>query len=633
MKKKIAVFSTGWSGEIFCQFLQGMTEALSAEEADIMLFLSYATYVDTLAVKKGEMNIFNLPDMNDFDGAVLFGSGLDFKETVDSIIARCEEADVPVIIQGTRRDGVSYVGSDNYQAVKDMCRHLREHHGAKTITYFAGSRDSHDSELRLNAIRDYMKENNCEDDLIEVYYTNWENAAATRRVNEICASGGPLPDAFICANDGLAMEACITLNNNGYDVPGDVLICGFDYLNVSKIFDPSIASVDQCFVEMGAAAVRLWKELLAGAERGTNEIISCRFVPGESCNCYEFRNSDQLRRRVGRENFSTRAMTTYFNRKLDIIDYKILSCLTYRELKTELAALLEENHDFESDSFHMIMEPNFGLSIYDPGVKLNTQRYSRNMEVLYSSEDGVRYREETFASRDLIPGYDPDGKNHMYIFLPLHEADMAYGYLIFRDCPDKIESRFLHIYQNRMGLVLDKFRHALTLDLINKRLIDLMRRDPLTNVNNRMAFEDKEQSLQALINSDPYAEFAIAMFDVNSLKLINDWKGHEAGDTYLLRACHLICNVFKHSPVYRIGGDEFVTVLIGEDYENREILCHMFDSMLSPYSDTLPLPEEYVSVAFGLAEFHQQTDNSVADVVKRADEAMYRDKAAKKRNE
>ena len=115
MKKKIAVFSTGWSGEIFSQFLQGMSEALKGEEADIMLFLNYATYVDTLAVRQGEMNIFNLPDMRDFDGAVLFGSGLDFKGTVDGIIARCDEAGVPIIIQGTRRESSGRLQREAWQ--------------------------------------------------------------------------------------------------------------------------------------------------------------------------------------------------------------------------------------------------------------------------------------------------------------------------------------------------------------------------------------------------------------------------------------------------------------------------------------------------------------------------------------
>ena len=93
---------------------------------------------------------------------------------------------------------------------------------------------------------------------------------------------------------------------------------------------------------------------------------------------------------------------------------------------------------------------------------------------------------------------------------------------------EKVENHFLQNYQSRMGLVFDKFRHALSLDLINKRLIEVMRKDPLTNVNNRMAYEDKEKFLQSEINSDSDTRFAIAVFDVNNLKLVNDSKGHDA---------------------------------------------------------------------------------------------------------
>lgn len=630
MKKKIAVFTTGWGSEILSQFLTGMENELKNEQTDIFLFLCYPAYIDNDAKKTGEMNIFNLPDLHDFDGTVIFASGLDYQDRIDNIIERSNEAGIPVIIQGNRREGISYVGSDNNQAIRDLCAHVRDEHGAKTISFIAGTRDSHDSELRVEAVRNYLKENNCEDDLVEVFYTDWENAAVTRHIKELCESGEKLPDVFICANDGLAMETCISLSNNGYEVPRDVLVTGFDYIDNSKIFDPSIASVDQCFDEMGAAAVRLWRDMINGGECGKNEIIQCKFIPGESCNCYEFRNSDQLRRRMGREAFSKRAMTTYFERKLNIIDSTILPCLTHLEFKENLYSLLVENHDYEGDSFHVLLEPNFGLSIYDADVKLNTDRYSKNMEVIYSTEDGVPFREEMFNSRDLIPGYDPEGPNHLYVFLPLHEADLAYGYIIFRDCIDKVENHFLLTYANRMGLAFEKFRHALTLDHINKRLVDLMGRDPLTNVNNRMAYEDKESLLQSQINTEPDLEFAIAMFDVNNLKMINDSQGHEAGDAYLVRACRLICDVFKHSPVYRIGGDEFVAIMTGDDYKKRDKNVKALNKKMSTYSDTLPLPEDYVSIACGIAVFDAETDVSVADVIKRADEEMYKDKAAKK---
>ena len=242
----------------------------------------------------------------------------------------------------------------------------------------------------------------------------------------------------------------------------------------------------------------------------------------------------------------------------------------------------------------------------------------------------MHFTEDTINSRDLIPGYRDDGSNHLYAFLPLHEADAAYGYIVFRDCLENIPNRFLQVYKNRMSLVFDKFSHAVTLDLMNKRLMDIMRRDPLTRVSNRMAFEDKEKHLQSQINSDEDIKFAVVMFDVNSLKLINDNEGHEAGDEYLIRSCHLICNVFKHSPVFRMGGDEFVTVLSGEDYDMRDELLAKFNEQLSPYSNSLPLPPDYVSVACGMSVYDPETDSSVTDVNKRADDAMYRDKAVKK---
>ena len=627
MKKKIAVFTTGWCSEILSQFLTGMQNVLKTEKADIFLFLCYPTYIDTLAIKRGEMNIFNLPDLHDFDGVVIFGSGLDFKDRVDDIIARSREAGIPVIMQGSRREGISYVGSDNYQATKNMCEHLQKVHGVRSIIFFAGTTDSLDSELRVKAVRDYLEEKGCPEDLKDVHYTKWENAAVTRYVNALCAGGRELPDAFICANDGLAMETCITLEKNGYKVPEDVLVTGYDHIDDSQVFDPSIASVDQCLTEMGEAAGRLWIELTHGAQAGNSHIIPCKFIPGDSCGCYEVRNSDKIRRRKGRENFSKRAMTTYFNRKLNMIDSTILSCLTYDEFKRNLHRLLAEDHDYEGDSFHILLEPNFGLSIYDPNIQLNTNGYSKQLEVLYSTEDGTSFKAEHFPSADLVPGYDSEGPNHLYVFLPLHEADEAYGYIIFRDCMEKVENHFLSTYQSRMGLVFDKFRHALSLDLINKRLMNLMRRDPLTNVNNRMAYEDKEKYIQSQINSDTAPGFAIAMFDVNSLKLINDSCGHDAGDEYLIRACRLICNIFKHSPVFRIGGDEFVAILTGNDYNDRDRLKEDLEQHMSPYSDRLPLPSNYVSVAYGISVYDPGKDMSVQDVAKRADDEMYRNKA------
>ena len=626
MKKKIAVFSTGWCCEILSQFLSGMEESLRAGKADIFLFLGYAMYSDRPENRQGDLNIFRLPDMRDFDGAVIFGSGLYFSGESEAIIDRCKTAGIPVIVQGARFDDTYHIGSDNYAATIDMCRHLCEEHDARKIIFLAGSADSLDSELRLKAVRDYLHDKGDDDALIDVFYTKWENAAVSRYINEFCSSGKDLPDAFICANDGLAMEACISLDKNGISVPEKVLVTGFDHIEGSRIFYPSIASVDQCFVKMGQACGDMWKTLFTGKDCSSEVIVPGEFMPGESCNCMESGNSDAARRLMGRNEFTKRSDQTYFNIKLNVMDSTVLTSISFEEFRSRLHDLLLRDHFIEGDSFHVLLEPNFSLSLNDTAITLTKEGYSPNMDILYSMENGKEFTENQFPSRSLVPGYDPNDKNHLYILLALHEGADAFGYIVFRDCIERVLNRDLHSYQNRLGLVMDKFRRAISLDMINKRLLDIMKRDPLTNVSNRRAFEDKENFLQSKINSGEDYRFAIAMFDVNNLKLVNDMNGHEAGDAYLIRACRLICNIFKHSPVYRVGGDEFIAVLTDNDYKNREKLRGELADSLSPYTRELPLPDDFISIACGISEYDPSSDESVQDITKRADDKMYENK-------
>ena len=94
--------------------------------------------------------------------------------------------------------------------------------------------------------------------------------------------------------------------------------------------------------------------------------------------------------------------------------------------------------------------------------------------------------------------------------------------------------------------------------------------DALTSVRNKGAYAAHRGPAEQITWTGQPSEFAIGMFDCDNLKLINDQYGHDKGDVYLKTACRLICRVFQHSPVFRIGGDEFAVILQNDDYENRE---------------------------------------------------------------
>ena len=113
------------------------------------------------------------------------------------------------------------------------------------------------------------------------------------------------------------------------------------------------------------------------------------------------------------------------------------------------------------------------------------------------------------------------------------------------------------------------------------------------------------------------------MVDMNNLKQINDEHGHKACDAYIKGCCRMICDLFKHSPVFRIGGDEFVVILDGRDYDNRMALVKALKTgFAESYEQEDAEPWMRFSAAVGIAEY--SSDNNTFELMfKRADKSMY----------
>ena len=146
----------------------------------------------------------------------------------------------------------------------------------------------------------------------------------------------------------------------------------------------------------------------------------------------------------------------------------------------------------------------------------------------------------------------------------------------------------------------------------------LARKDALTGVHNRNAYEEEVQRL-AWQMLEGETRFGFAVVDVNFLKRINDTSGHEAGNRTIQECCAAVCSVFAHSPVFRIGGDEFAVVLRNEDYEHIEELVERFESLQGRRDN-----EPWFSAAIGYALYDSAKDDCVENVFSRADKAMYR---------
>ena len=145
--------------------------------------------------------------------------------------------------------------------------------------------------------------------------------------------------------------------------------------------------------------------------------------------------------------------------------------------------------------------------------------------------------------------------------------------------------------------------------------------DPLTGVKSKHAFLLNQKKIDASIDEGTADEFAVAVCDVNGLKYINDTLGHKAGDEYILKASRMICDIFQHSPVYRIGGDEFAVILHGRDYlTKKELLLALHDRSVEH------IRTNEVVISGGLSDYKLGLDRCFHDVFERADALMYKEK-------
>ena len=151
--------------------------------------------------------------------------------------------------------------------------------------------------------------------------------------------------------------------------------------------------------------------------------------------------------------------------------------------------------------------------------------------------------------------------------------------------------------------------------------------DSMTGVGNKTAYTDMLKRLTAKISTN-MADFFVIVFDVNGLKAINDNLGHEFGDQMLCDAASVIQKVFGMDHTYRIGGDEFIALLEQVTQAQVDGLLEQLDGEIERFNRGERSYDAPLAISKGAAAYVRGQDRYYKEVFKRADEAMYRDKAA-----
>ena len=151
--------------------------------------------------------------------------------------------------------------------------------------------------------------------------------------------------------------------------------------------------------------------------------------------------------------------------------------------------------------------------------------------------------------------------------------------------------------------------------------------DAMTGVKNKAAYLDEVRQLERMVY-EKMGDFAVLVFDINGLKLMNDTKGHEYGDLLIRDTGAALKAIYGTDKVFRMGGDEFAVILYGVSEKEIAWQFARFDERLALFNKENENYDTELSVSKGYAIYEPSLDKEYAEVFARADEDMYKSKEA-----
>lgn len=626
MKKKIAVFASGWGDEYFREVVFGISEAAKKENTDTFAFVNFSIRDLDALLNEGEFNVFTLPYLEDFDGVILLANSFNLVREIDYFSAKLKELKIPAVSVEYELENATSLVSDNYTGMYDLVKYVVEVKGARNILYIGGPKNHLENLDRLKALRDVAKENGFSVPDTNVRYGDWARKSAMAIMAEWMEEHGKLPDAVLCANDIMAMGACEQLGNMGYQVPADVLVTGFDCLRSGQEFQPPIASVSHEWELMGETAFGMLKKKMQG-EAQEKVMLPATFVPAKSCGYMIGDNPGdriyEVRKSLGIEINGVDADSHFRH-----IYLAVRNTDNPDDLSACLSDLFMREHLMEGEDFMLCLDPEF-FRFEDDDLNLCVSGYNDKMEIIGSLLGGKPLEHMTKERNEALFWMASQNKDaKLYIVGPILGDLRTYGFAVLTgDLRIACANQF-YIWTRHMSHYLEQVRRNVTISDLTRKLTQLSVTDVLTGVYNRAGCEQIAfPMLEEWRANGGYG--VIMLVDVDKMKIINDKFGHSSGDLALRTVAGVLkAGLPEDWIVSRFGGDEFFVggKLSGPDIDLKALRSSL-ESRLEKEVKKREI-EFILTISIGSAKMCPEDTIEIVRYLQTADKDMYAIKQA-----
>ncbi len=616
MRRRIGIYV----GEVTATYqkvvLTAFFERAKELNYDVFVFASYGLYGEDILYAQGEMGMIELPVLSMLDGIIVCEDTFDIVG-MDKHLERWleKEAKCPVVYMRTRKKKFYNILIDDIKAMEDVTRHFVYDHGFHDICFMKGKRDNLDAMERYQGFLNVMEEAGIGVTEHMVFQGNFWRDMGKEAVEWFMEGRETYPQAIICSNDFMAISVCDELKSRGVSIPEDVCVSGYDNLEEASLYIPSLTSINVPFDEMARKAVEVIDNVCNGREQPRVEKVRTELVYSKSCNCgeqIEYTDWPRLTQKVYMQHTQMQKivfMTTELQGTYEEKEYlRIAESYTkYIDYKKLFFCFCDE----ESREEEKVFSKNMILKrIVSPGQR--------------AKKCSIKFSRGELLPEKVIVSEEPQA----FLLFSIHHQRKCFGYMGLQLGEEDWPDTFVQVYLAALANAIEDARmHKEVLGLEEIKKLYML--DPLTGIYNRRGYETRLRELYDNIGEDR-RYLSIASIDMDGLKHINDTYGHGEGDAALIRVTKVMQSLAgKDEVCARIGGDEFVMLLLSDSRDRHLNFPQIFSNALKEENERIQKPYP-LDASIGICCINEEINLTLMACLQMADDRMYMQKKNKK---
>lgn len=621
-RKTIGIILFDITGYYQQQLVHTLSKTASKRGYNLLTFSAFTIYGSDTKNAAGEHNILHLIPYEQLDALIVCHDTFNSNEAVEElwklVTERCQ---APIISIRKKVNGCYNILVEDTDAIPAFVRHFHDVHHFDRIAFMSGPYNHPDAIFRLERYKEAMAELGLDCPEEYIFEGNfWRDCALDAAKHFMSLK--KRPQAIVCANDYMALSLCKELTLQGYSVPHDIAISGFDDVRDARANVPPLTTCYVSVPDMAEKAMETIDTLLNGKEAPACTFVPTKIIIRNSCGCESSTMKDLSLSRMYEVEFMEQLIN--HNAHNTFVSISLENMTSAEDIGDYLR--LEDVPGITRD-FYLCLGIH-GNGAY-PQVKKKAPGFAKRSHSIYSLRDLNPIATSSFETKKLLPPEAIREEPMTVFFFPIHYLEYNFGYVAATSNGEEAQDTLFHSWLSLIGNTLENLRIRAKNQALLEKLNMLYHEDFLTKLYNRRGFEQFSDEEFAESKKHNIKTMTLSI-DMDNLKYINDVYGHSHGDLALQTIADAMRQACSGCEICaRIGGDEFA--VFGYDYseEKAKQYTENFLQYLKDFNAQSNLPY-CVNASFGYTISDPSLSISRENYMKISDDLLYQNKRKRK---